>query len=107
MSPCTWAIGDKEPKETPDEKAFNDFFSWYTFHKPAFGKIEKEKTNCSTHQNGGNGGFKSWRLNDSSNPVSLRFYVQLFKLHICKYVNKKICKSNLFSLQDHFIRTFL
>lgn len=95
-SPRTWAIGDKESEKSSNEEAFYNLFGWHTLHQPALGEIEKEESNHSAHDDSSNSCFKPGRAYCTSHPGSLWFYIKLFELHIYKYVDKQICKSNLF-----------
>lgn len=95
--PGAGAVGDEESEKASDKQAFKYLFAWNTFHQPAFGEIEEEKAENSTCGNGRHSRFKPGGMNGTRDPASLWFEVQLFELHICRYVDKKICKSNNFS----------
>ena len=60
-SPCARAVGDEESKEASDKQAFHNLFCRNTFHQAAFGEVEKEESNESTHENGSKSGLKTGR----------------------------------------------
>ena len=96
-SPGAGAVCNEETKESANEQAFNNFIGWYILHESSFSKIEEAKSNTSTYDDGYDSCLKSGRTYGPFNPVAFRFYFELFELHIYKYVDIKMCKSNLFS----------
>ena len=62
------------------------------------GDVEKEESNHSTHKNGCKSSFKTGGVYSSCYPGTLWFQIELFELHIYKYVDIKMCKSNIFFL---------
>ena len=51
-APGAGTVGYEESKEAPYKQAFHNLSGRDTLHKPSFGKIEKEKSDNSTHQDG-------------------------------------------------------
>jgi hypothetical protein len=100
-SPCTGTVGHEKSEKTSDEQAFYDIPSGNTFHKPSFGEVEEEKTQDGTNEDGRYGGFEPRGLFDTGEPVPLRFDVQLFELHICIYVDNRMCKNKYFLVTLH------
>ncbi len=91
-SPCTGAVGDKETKETADHEAFNNVIGRDRLHAPSFRKIKQCESNEGTHPCGNERSSDLWIPEYSPHPAALWFDLQLFKLHICRYIDKKICK---------------
>ena len=95
-SPGTGAVGYEESEESANEKAFNNFITRNTIHKSSFSKIKEAKSNGSTNEDCYDRCPESGRIDGPFNPASLWFYLELFELHICRYVYINICKYNTF-----------
>jgi hypothetical protein len=94
-TPCTGAVGYEESEKTADQQTFNNLLCMDMFHLPSFSEIEKKKSYYRTYKDSGECGFKSWRVHCTADPGSLWFDIKLFELHVCKYIDTKICKSKL------------
>ena len=65
-------------------------------HEPSLCKIEETKPDYGSHNNGYYGFPEMWSAYPAFEPASLRLNFQLLELHVCKYVDTKMCKYSMF-----------
>ena len=86
-APGTGTVGDEETEEGSYPKAFKNLYPRNALHKSSFSKIEKCKACHGTHQDGDEGLSGMCWTKRTFQPASLRFKVQFFELHLCKYID--------------------